>query len=128
MKCRVKDAIIAHGVFMDQCEVEHAIIGVRQRIAAGCKITNAMVIGADYYESDEQRATLLAAGKVPIGIGADCVIDNAIIDKNTRIGKKCIITNSAGIDEAAREADGFYIRSGIVCVLRNGTIVDGTVI
>jgi glucose-1-phosphate adenylyltransferase len=99
MDCRVKDAIIAHGVFMDKCQVEHAIIGVRQRIASGCKITNAMVIGADYYESDEQRAALLAAGKVPIGIGADCVINNAIIDKNTRIGKKCVITNAAGIEE-----------------------------
>jgi len=128
MDCRVKDAIIAHGVFMDKCQVEHAIIGVRQRIASGCKITNAMVIGADYYESDEQRAALLAAGKVPIGIGADCVINNAIIDKNTRIGKKCVITNAAGIEEAAREQDGFYIRSGIVCVLRNGTIGDGVVI
>ena len=147
MDCRVKDAIIAHGVFMDKCQVEHAIIGVRQRIAAGCKITNAMVIGADYYESDEQRAELLAAGKVPIGIGADCIINNAIIDKNTRIGQKCIITNAAGIEEvshpvpcapclalssffrqAAREQDGFYIRSGIVCVLRNGTISNGSII
>jgi glucose-1-phosphate adenylyltransferase len=63
---------------------------------------------------------------VPIGIGANSIISNAIIDKNGRIGKNCVITNKAGIDEAAHEDAGYYIRSGIVCVLRNGTIKDGT--
>lgn len=128
MSCKVKDTILAHGVYMDTCEVEHAIIGLRSRVEAGCKIKDAMIIGADFYESDEQRAQLLAEGKVPVGIGANCTISNSIIDKNARIGKNCVITNAAGVDEAARESDGFYIRSGIVVVLRNGTIQPGTTI
>ncbi len=99
MGCKVKDAILAHGVYMDTCDVEHAIIGLRSRVEAGCKIKDAMIIGADFYESDEQRAQLLAAGKVPVGIGANSTISNAIIDKNGRIGKNCIITNAAGVDE-----------------------------
>lgn len=44
-------------------------------------------MGADYYESDEQRAALLASGGVPVGIGANSVITNAIIDKNARVGE-----------------------------------------
>ena len=128
MGCKVKDTILAHGVFMDRCEVENAIIGLRSRIEAGVKIKDAMIIGADFYETAEQRAQLLKEGKVPVGIGANSVISNAIIDKNGRIGKNCVITNKEGVEEAAREADGYYIRSGIVCVLRNGTIKDGTVI
>ena len=128
MGCKVKDAILAHGVFMESCEVEHAIIGLRSRVEAGVKIKDAMIIGADYYESAEQRAALLAAGKVPIGIGANSIVSNAIIDKNGRIGKNCVITNKANIQEAAHEDQGYYIRSGIVCVLRNGTIKVGTVI
>ena len=28
-----------------------------------------MIIGADYYESEEQRKALFAAGRIPIGIG-----------------------------------------------------------
>ena len=128
MNCKVKDSILAHGVSMESCEVESAIIGLRSRIEAGVKIKDAMIIGADYYESAEQRAQLLAAGKVPIGIGANSIVSNAIIDKNGRIGKNCVITNKAGIQEAAHEDQGYYIRSGIVCVLRNGTIKDGTVI
>jgi glucose-1-phosphate adenylyltransferase len=125
MNCKVKDAILAHGSYMDSCEVENAIIGVRSIIGAGCKLKDTMIIGADYYESEEQRAELLAAGKVPIGIGANTQISNAIVDKNGRIGKNCVIKNLAGVDEAAREAEGYYIRSGIVVVLRNGTIADG---
>lgn len=67
MNCKVKEAIIAHGVYMDECEVERAIIGVRSRIEAGVRIKDAMIIGADFYESEEQRAALLARGGVPVG-------------------------------------------------------------
>ena len=48
---------------------------------------DALIMGADYYESNEQRAAILAAGGVPVGIGEGCTITNAIIDKNARIGK-----------------------------------------
>lgn len=99
MGCKVKDVILAHGVFMDRCDVENAIIGVRSRVEAGCKIKDAMIIGADYYQSEEQRAQLLAAGVPPVGIGAGTHISNAIIDKNVGIGKNCIITNAAGVQE-----------------------------
>lgn len=61
-------------------------------------------------------------------MGAGTTVHNAIVDKNARIGKQVVITNAAKIDEAVREEQGFYIRSGIVVVLRNGTIPDGTVI
>ena len=67
-------------------------------------------MGADYYESEEQRAQLMAAGRLPIGIGAGSVISNTIVDKNARIGEKCTIINKDGIEEANRENEGFYIR------------------
>lgn len=44
-------------------------------------------MGADFYESNEQRAQLLAAGDVPVGVGEGSVITNAIVDKNARIGR-----------------------------------------
>jgi hypothetical protein len=61
------------------------------------KNQNAMVIGADYYESDEQRAAVIAAGGVPLGIGENSVIENCIVDKNARIGKNVVIRNAGGI-------------------------------
>ena len=127
-KCHVKDAIISHGCSIADCTVENAIVGLRSQVGRGCTIKRAMIIGADFYESDEQKAKVIAEGGVPVGIGEGCTISNAIIDKNARIGKNCVITNEAGVEELEDEENGVYIRSGIVTILRNATIPDGTVI
>ena len=52
------------------------------------RVQDAQVMGADYYESDEQRAAALASGGVPVGIGAGSTISNAIVDKNARVGEQ----------------------------------------
>jgi ADP-glucose pyrophosphorylase len=57
---------------------------------------------------------------VPIGIGAGSTISNTIVDKNARIGENCTIVNKEGIEEANKEDEGFYIRSGIVTVRCTG--------
>ncbi|KAK9909310.1 hypothetical protein WJX75_000333 [Coccomyxa subellipsoidea] len=126
VKSKINDAIISHGSYLEECTVSNAIIGLRSRISKGAVIQDAMIIGADYYESEEQRSALVAAGRIPIGIGQNSVISNTIVDKNARIGRDCQIINAAGVDEAVREDEGLYIRSGIVCVLRNAEIPDGT--
>lgn len=87
-----------------------------------------MVMGADYYESDQQREKLLSQGKIPIGIGENSIITNTIVDKNARIGKNCKIMNKGGKEDDRNEDEGYYIRSGIVTILRNAEIKDGTVI
>lgn len=127
-KCHVKDAIISHGCSLADCTVENAIVGLRSQVGKGCTIKKTMIIGADFYESDEQKAKVIASGGVPVGIGENCTISNAIIDKNARIGKNCVITNAAGVEELEDEENGVYIRSGIITILRNATIPDGTVI
>jgi glucose-1-phosphate adenylyltransferase len=98
-KCHVKDAIISHGCSLADCTVENAIVGLRSQVGKGCNIKKTMIIGADFYESDEQKAKVIASGGVPVGIGENCTISNAIIDKNARIGKNCTITNAAGVEE-----------------------------
>ncbi|GKV38549.1 hypothetical protein SLEP1_g46448 [Rubroshorea leprosula] len=87
-----------------------------------------MMLGADYYETDAEVASLLAEGRVPIGIGENTKIKDCIIDKNARIGKNVVIANSAGIQEADRSLEGFYIRSGVTIILKNSVIQDGFVI
>jgi UDP-3-O-[3-hydroxymyristoyl] glucosamine N-acyltransferase len=54
-------------------------------------------MGADYYESEEQRKRVAAEGAVPLGIGAGSIIKNCIVDKNARIGKNVTIENKAGV-------------------------------
>lgn len=64
--------------------------------------------------------------QVPMGVGDGCVIENAIIDKNARIGKNVTIRNKDGLDELDEQAAGYMIRSGIVVVLAGATIPDDT--
>jgi len=127
-KCKLVDTIVSHGARVEDCVVEEAIVGLRSRVDSGCVIKRAMLMGADYYESDEERAALLAEGKIPVGIGEGSQISNTIVDKNARIGKNCVITNAKNVQEEKNEEAGYYIRSGIITILRNATIPDGTVI
>jgi glucose-1-phosphate adenylyltransferase len=126
--CDVKEAIISHGCTVKSSNISNAVVGLRSHIEEGCTLQNAMIIGADYYESEEQRKKVVADGGVPLGIGAGTTIKNCIVDKNARIGKNVTIENKEGIEELDKQAEGYMIRSGIVVILRNATIKDGTVI
>ncbi|KAK9102092.1 hypothetical protein Sjap_019346 [Stephania japonica] len=127
-KCRIADAIISHGCFLRACSVEHSIVGVRSRLEYGVDLKDTMMMGADYYQTESEIASLLAEGKVPMGVGPNTIIRNCIIDKNAKIGKDVSITNKDGVQEADRSMEGFYIRTGITVILKNATIPNGTVI
>ncbi|XP_042004535.1 glucose-1-phosphate adenylyltransferase large subunit 1-like [Salvia splendens] len=126
--CKIKDAIISHGCFLRECVVEHSIVGERSRLDSGVELKDTFMMGADSYQTESEIASLLAQGKVPMGIGSNTKISNCIIDKNARIGRDVTIKNKDGIEEADRSEEGFYIRSGITVVVEKGTIADGTVI
>ncbi|KAM7517200.1 hypothetical protein LguiA_006783 [Lonicera macranthoides] len=127
-KCKIVDAIISHGCFLRECSVEHTIVGVRSRLDFGVELKDTMMMGADYYQTEAEIASLLAEGKVPIGVGQNTKIRNCIIDKNAKIGKDVVVANKDGVEEADKSDEGFYIRSGITVILKNATIKDGMVI
>ncbi|XP_057975741.1 glucose-1-phosphate adenylyltransferase large subunit, chloroplastic/amyloplastic-like isoform X1 [Malania oleifera] len=127
-KCKVVDSIISHGCFLRECSIQHSVVGVRSRLEYGVELKDTMMMGADYYQTESEIASLLAEGKVPIGVGQHTKIRNCIIDKNAKIGKEVVIANKDGVQEADRPREGFYIRSGITVILKNATIKDGTVI
>jgi glucose-1-phosphate adenylyltransferase len=85
-------------------------------------------MGSDFYQSSAGRKSSMETGSVPIGIGQNSIIRRAIVDKNARIGNDVKIINKDNVQEANREQQGFYIRSGIVVVLKNAIIPDGTII
>ncbi|KAG1334117.1 Glucose-1-phosphate adenylyltransferase large subunit 1, chloroplastic [Cocos nucifera] len=126
--CKIVDSIVSHGSFLDNCLIEHSVVGIRSRINCNVHLKDTVMLGADYYETDAEIASLLAEGRVPIGIGENTKIRECIIDKNARIGKNVIISNSDRVQEADRSSEGFYIRSGITIILKNSTISDGFVI
>jgi glucose-1-phosphate adenylyltransferase len=125
---KVIESIVGEGCILKECTVKRSVIGIRSRIEAGCVIDNALLMGSDYYESPAERAKTLESGKVPLGVGANSTIQRAIVDKNTRIGRNVRIINKDRVAESNREDLGFVIRNGIIVVIKNATIPDGTVI
>jgi glucose-1-phosphate adenylyltransferase len=128
LESQVIESMVGEGCILKECTVRRSVIGIRSRIETGCVIDNALLMGSDYYESPVERLKSLESGKVPLGVGANTTILRAIVDKNARIGRNVRIVNKDRVEEGSREDLGFVIRSGIVVVIKNATIPDGTVI
>jgi len=125
---QVTDSIIGEGSILKACSIHHCVLGVRSRVEANAVVQETLVMGADYFESAEERALLRERGGIPLGVGEGTTVKTAILDKNARIGSNVTIINKDRVEEADRADQGFYIRNGIVVVVKNATIPDGTVI
>jgi glucose-1-phosphate adenylyltransferase len=128
---KINGAQIEHAVISDGCIINHAlikntIIGLRTVVGSGTEMNRVITLGSDYYESEESISKHERQGKPRIGIGENCKIENAIIDKNTRIGNNVKIS-PAGKPENV-DHDLYFIRDGIVVIPKNATIPHGTVI
>jgi glucose-1-phosphate adenylyltransferase len=124
--CDIKSALICEGCIMHGAKIERAVVGIRSRVGIGTSIKNSLLIGADHYETLAEINASMARGLPPLGIGAESVIENAIIDKNARIGRGVRLVNSKGVKE--KDGDGYYIREGLIIVPKNGVVPDGAVV
>ena len=122
LNCQVQESMISEGCILKECQVHNSVLGVRSRVSSGCVIDRSLLMGSDYYQSQDLSQA------VPLGIGHDTKISRAIIDKNACIGSNVQIINKDRVEEADRENQGFYIRSGIVVILKNAVIPDGMII
>jgi glucose-1-phosphate adenylyltransferase len=125
---QVTESIIGEGSLLKACSIHHCVLGVRSRIENEVVLQDTLVMGADYFESSEERLVLRERGGIPIGVGKGTTVRRAILDKNVRIGSNVTIVNKDHVEEADRPELNFYIRNGIVVIVKNGTIADGTVI
>ena len=119
--CTVRNSIVVDGCYLDRCQIDETIVGLRTHIRAGTKVTRAILLGADFYEDGAPPA-----GVPKLGIGHDVVLDRVIIDKNARIGDGARLTNERGVEEA--DGNGYYIRGGIIVVPKGESIPPGTVV
>jgi glucose-1-phosphate adenylyltransferase len=115
-------AIVAEGAILHAKKIERSVIGIRSRIGDQTEISNAIIMGNDYYETLEQIAKL--ASKPPLGIGNNCFIRNAIVDKNCRIGNDVYIHGSVSLPDI--EEKTYSIRDGIIVIDKGAVIPDGT--
>lgn len=125
---RFKQSVLSEGCIVNAKEIDHSIIGIRSRIGSGTTITQSIVMGADYYERIETiDAKKAAPNDAPIGIGNNCHIEYAIVDKDVRIGDNVVIKGSADPDELEdTETDTYVIRDGIIVLKKKTYIPDGT--
>ena len=114
------------GCIITKCKIEHSIIGVRSLIEQGSSLSGVYCMGADYFETIDEKQLNVKKGIPSIGIGKSCKIKNAIIDKNARIG------NNVSIGFGEKKPDGdygpYYIVDGIYVILKNAIIPDQTTI
>ena len=119
--CQIRDSVVCDGCFLDKCEIDESVVGIRTHIQAGARISQSVLIGADYYE-DASRPT----DSPPVGIGRDVVLNRTIIDKNAHIGDGARLVNERKVEHA--DGDGWCIRGGIVVVSKSAVIPPGTVV
>ncbi|CAL5080724.1 unnamed protein product [Urochloa decumbens] len=124
----VTDSVIGEGCVIKHCTINHSVVGLRSCISEGAVIEDSLLMGADYYETEDDKKVLSETGGIPIGIGKNAHIRKAIIDKNGRIGENVKIINFDNVQEAVRETEGYFIKSGIVTVIKDALIPSGTVI
>ena len=84
------------------------------------------MLGCDFYETNASIADHEAIGVPRVGIGANTFIENAIVDKNARIGNDVHISPAGKADHVDHPL--YYIRDGIVIIPKNGIVPHGTVI
>lgn len=119
--------IMTGGSIIHNAEIERTVIGIRTRIEDGTVIKNSILMGTDYYETLEQIAAIKAEGKKPhLGIGENCYINNAIIDKNCAIGNNVTINGGENLEDI--ETSTYCIRDGIIILKKGAVVQSGTVI
>jgi len=128
LDCQISQSLITEGCIIKQARIHHSVIGLRSRIEAGVRIEDSLLMGADFFETGEERQALANRGLPPVGIGEHSLIQKAIIDKNARIGRDVQIINKERPESADYPERGYYIRNGIVIVLKDAVIPDGSVI
>ncbi len=115
------NVLLAEGCCIGKAEIEDAVIGLRSQVRDGACIRRSILMGADYYDMPGRERH-----GIPLGIGPNCQIEGAIIDKNVRLGAGVIIRPFPPGSET--DDDEWSVRDGIVVIPKSTVIPPGTVI
>ena len=118
-KCLVTRTIIASGSMIGESTLNRCVLGERSMVGDNCNLESVVMVGADFYEDHSDP-------NIPeLGVGQGAQIQDAIIDKNARIGKN-VFLSPKGLEEGWADAgENVYIRDGILIVTKNGVVADG---
>jgi glucose-1-phosphate adenylyltransferase len=123
---QIDHAVVSEGCIINQARIKRSVVGVRSIVGCGTRLERVILMGGDYYESFESIQANEAANRPRIGIGSNTRIENAIIDKNARIGDNVVISPVGKPENVDHPL--YYIRDGIVIIPKNGIVPHGTLI
>jgi len=122
-RCNIDYVVIGDGCLVTDSTLKHCVIGIRSILGENAHLEDVVMMGADYYQTEKEILADKAAGLPSIGVGRNCHIRHAIIDKNARIGDGVKLSPEG-------KTDGDYphsvvIRDGILCVCKGAVIPSG---
>jgi glucose-1-phosphate adenylyltransferase len=119
---KLTNVMLAEGSQIHQAEISESIVGLRSHIASGVMMNKTIMMGADYFDPTNGPVP----GNIPLGIGPNCHIEGAILDKNVRIGEGVVIKpfpRGTEIDEK-----NWVVRDGITVIPKSTVLFPGTYI
>lgn len=124
--CTIDYVVLGDGSILEDSFIKHSVVGIRSFVRKGSRLEDVVMMGADFYETDEQTKSNLARGRPSLGVGYNCRIRGSIIDKNARIGNDVVLSPDGKPD--GTYAHGVIIRDGVLLVPKGGVVPSGTVI
>ena len=125
-RCDIDHVVIGDGCLVTDSSLRRCIIGIRSILGENTHMEDVVMMGADYYQTEKEVRADRANGAIPIGIGRNCNIRHATIDKNARIGDGVKLSSDGKAD--GDYPHGVVIRDGILCVCKGATIPSGFVL
>lgn len=125
-----EESNIAEGAIIEKCRLSRSIVGLRSVICSGTVIEDSIIMGNDFYEDplspQKARSDREGAALPRLGIGRNCVIRKAIVDKNVRIGDNVRIESRPGREDLENEF--CVVRNGITIIPKGTVIPSGTIL
>jgi glucose-1-phosphate adenylyltransferase len=125
-RCTIDHVVVGDGSIITDTALKHCVVGIRSMIREGSSLEDVVMMGADFYESEEEVKANGAQGIPNVGVGRGCRIRSAIIDKNARIGDGCVLS-----PDGKPNGDYAYeimIRDGVLVVTKGAVVPAGTTI
>jgi len=124
--CTIDYVVLGDGSILEDSSIKHSVVGIRSFVRKGSRLEDVVMMGADFYETDDQMHANKERGRPCLGVGYNCRIRGAIIDKNARIGNDVTLSPDGKPD--GTYAHGVIIRDGVLLVPKGGVVPSGTVI
>lgn len=124
-KAEITKSLTSEGCIITEAKLNKSVVGARSIICEGTELDGVIMMGADYYDPEDEKAENLKNGRPITGIGKNCKIANTIIDKNAMIGDNCKIGVNGNKYEDG-DHGSFYSADGIIVIRKGAVIQPGT--